>query len=247
VWYATKQAADALQSRVKAEPVWLRDARTNQDFALSVKRSRKPGMLGPNSSCMPGRQNAMTPNGIAMSSSSNSSSSLLPLMHFSGGFANDASAQLAQMQAAGLARMGSLDASMLGPDVIRLLPLQPLGGVMQQQQGMPSGYMAVDVCEAMLDASYDPAGLGLGGPMPVHLQPSIASQVRRGLRWWWWCLHDRATFDLLLVYSLFLCLLSVHAWTHSCITFYFLLLQVMCCHRPTAQAVLLIGMCSGCA
>jgi hypothetical protein len=179
VWYATKQAADALQSRVKAEPVWLRDARTNQDLALSVKRSCKPGMLGPNSSCMPGRQNVMTPNGIAMSSSScNSSSSLLPLMHISGGFANDASAQLAQMQAAGLARMGSLDASMLGPDVIQLLPLQPMAGMMQPQQGMASGYMAVDVCEAMLDASYDPEGLGLGAPMPVHLQPSIASQVR---------------------------------------------------------------------
>jgi hypothetical protein len=183
VWYATKQAADALQSRVKAEPVWLRDARTNQDLALGVKRSRKPGMLGPNSSCMPGRQNAMTPNGIAMSSSSNSSSSLPPLMHFSGGYANDASAQLAQMQAAGSARMGSLDASMLGPDVIRLLPLQPMGGMMPPQQGMATGYMAADVCEAMLDASYDPAGLGFGAPMPVHLQPSIASQVRRDL-WW---------------------------------------------------------------
>jgi hypothetical protein len=170
---------------VKAEPVWLRDARTNQDLALSVKRARKPGMLGPSISCMPGRQSAMTPNAVAMSSSSNSSSSLLPLMHFSGGFANDASAQLAQMQAAGLARMGSVDATMLGPDVMRLLPLQPMNTAMQPQQGMASGCMAVDVCEAMLDASYDPAGLGMGAPMPVHLQPSIASQVRGGLV----CLH----------------------------------------------------------
>jgi hypothetical protein len=134
---------------------------------------------------MPGRQNAMTPNGVAMSSSSNSSSSLLPLMHFSGAFANDASAQLAQMQAAGLARMGSMDATMLGPDVIRQRQQPAMNGAMQQQQqGMPSGYMAVDVCEAMLDASYDPAGLGLGAPMPVHLQPSIASQVWGGLYTW---------------------------------------------------------------
>uniref|UniRef100_A0A383VEA1 RRM domain-containing protein n=1 Tax=Tetradesmus obliquus TaxID=3088 RepID=A0A383VEA1_TETOB len=180
VWYATKQAADALQSRVKAEPVWLRHARTNQDLALAVKRARKPGMLGPSgNSCMPGRNSAMTPNGVAMSSSSNSSSSLLPLMHFSGGYAvaNDPGAQLAQMQAAGLARIGSMDASMLGPDVMRLLPLQPLAGGMQPQQGLAPGYMAVDVCEAMLDASYDPAGLGLGATMPVHLQPSIASQM----------------------------------------------------------------------
>ncbi|KAF6258452.1 hypothetical protein COO60DRAFT_1701321 [Scenedesmus sp. NREL 46B-D3] len=176
VWYATKQAADALQARVKAEPVWLRDARSGQDLALSVKRSRKPGMLGPSSSCAPGRQGAMTPNGVALSSGSNSSSSLLPLLHYSGGFAHDANAQLAQMQAAGLGRMGSLDASMLAPDMMRLLPLQPMNGAMQPQQGMASGYMAVDVCEAMLDASYDPAAMGLGAPMPVHLQPSIATQ-----------------------------------------------------------------------
>eukprot|EP00775_Hariotina_reticulata_P011976 gene11976-12119_t len=90
VWYATKMGADALSSRAKTEPIWLRMA-----------------------------------------------------------------AGVAGLPAAGGAALVGLPTAVL------------------RTSDNTGGYMAVDMCEAMLDL-YDTSGMGL--PMPVHLQPAMAAQ-----------------------------------------------------------------------
>lgn len=177
VWFANKQAADALLNRSKAEPVWVRDPRTGHDLALSVKKTRRPGYS--NSSSTTTSRISVGVAGMhsagPLSSTSNSSSSYLPVLHSS-------SARLAAA-AAGMGNSGGLDGlSMLPPNVMRLLPMQqanpallgPAATVMLQGTSSTSTYMAHDVCEAMLDYC-DSAGLNIG--MPVHLQPAMAAQV----------------------------------------------------------------------
>lgn len=178
VWFATKQSADALQAYVKTKPLWLRDPRTNQELALSVKKARRPGASAGGAPTRP----TITPNAVISSGSNNSSSSLLPLLHFNG-ISGDMSGQLAQLQASQrLAAAQGMDISMLNPDVIRLLPMQQqqaqqlaAGGLSAALPQLPTGYMTVDVCEAMLDSMYDNSSMGLS--MPVHLQPAMAAQV----------------------------------------------------------------------
>lgn len=190
LWYSSKHAADLLLNRSKAEPVWLRDSRTGHDLALAVKKSRRPGFNG-GCSTTTSRINVMNfHSGTALSTASNSSSYLPVLHNHLAGFAaaqhsqelHSNSARLAAA-AAGMSS-GNLDPySMLqNANVMRLLPLQqgnpallgPAAQVMLQGNGASSGYMAHDVCEAMLDYC-DSAGLNMG--MPVHLQPAMAAQV----------------------------------------------------------------------
>lgn len=191
LWYSSKHAADNLLNRSKAEPVWLRDARTGHDMAMSVKKSRRPGF---NSGCSTttSRVNVMGFNNSAhpLSSASNSSSSYLPMLHSQlAGFAAHHSQELhstSQQLAAAAAGLGSgsLDpyAMLQNANVMRLLPMQqgnpalmgPAAAVMLQGNGTGSNYTAHDVCEAMLDYG-DMSGLNVG--MPVHLQPATAAQV----------------------------------------------------------------------
>eukprot|EP00878_Enallax_costatus_P000544 GHUV01000639.1.p1 GENE.GHUV01000639.1~~GHUV01000639.1.p1 ORF type:complete len:701 (+),score=275.00 GHUV01000639.1:70-2172(+) len=187
VWFASKQSADALLAYVKSKPLWLRDPRTNQELALSVKKARRPGA---SSGGAAGNRSAATPaNNPTISSSSNSSSSLLP-MYYGTGVVSDVSSQLAQLQASQrLAAAQAVDMNVLNSDMIRLLPMQQ----QQQQQQiaaaglsaglpqLPSGYMTVDVCEAMLDSMYDDSSIGLS--MPVHLQPAMAAQMATNMSW----------------------------------------------------------------
>jgi hypothetical protein len=207
VWYATKLGADALSSRVKSEPVWIRDQRTQQELALLVKKARPPGGSSSTSSSLSASNvtsRAARPGPGCSSNtlnSSSSSSSLLPVVHFAGAPSTDVSGHLLQLQAGGAL-------SGLGPEIINLLPMQQQaedhsGPLVPVLPGMPAGvaalpsaggltlpglstatqlrrsdgtggYMAVDMCEAMLDL-YDTSGMGL--PMPVHLQPAMAAQV----------------------------------------------------------------------
>jgi hypothetical protein len=196
LWYSSKHAADNLLNRSKSEAVWLRDPRTGHDLALSVKKSRRPGFSS-GCSTTTSRINVMTSripgmnfhSGAQLSTASNSSS-YLPVLHpqLSGYAAAHHSAEL-HTNNAGLAvaagmHSGSLDPySMLqNANVMRLLPLQhgnpslmgPAAAAMLQGNAQNSGYMAHDVCEAMLDYC-DSAGLNMG--MPVHLQPAMAAQV----------------------------------------------------------------------
>jgi hypothetical protein len=191
LWYSSKHAADNLLNRSKAEPVWLRDARTGHDMAMSVKKSRRPGF---NSGCSTttSRVNVMSFNSSAhpLSSASNSSSSYLPMLHSQlAGLAAQHSQELhstSQHLAAAAAGLGSgsLDpyAMLQNANVMRLLPMQqgnpalmgPAAAVMLQGNGTGSNYTAHDVCEAMLDYG-DMSGLNMG--MPVHLQPAMAAQV----------------------------------------------------------------------
>lgn len=179
VWFATKQSADALQAYVKTKPLWLRDPCTGQELALSVKKARRPNA---NSASTANRQSVVSAsNNAVFSSSSNSSSSLLPVLQYNN-MSGDVSGQLAQLQASQRLATQGLDISMMSPDVIRLLPMQQqqqpqvaasdLSGTLPQ---LPAGYMAVDVCEAMLDTIYDSSTMGLN--MPVHLQPAMAAQM----------------------------------------------------------------------
>lgn len=200
VWFASKHAADLLLNRSKAEPVWLRDPRTNSDLALSVKKTRRPGFTNSCSTTTSRINVGLNFHSNApLSSTSNSSASYLPLMQMAGLQAAAAqqqqqsqdlhsnSARLAAAAAGMAGNSGGLDAfNMLqNSGVMRLLPMNnpaligPAAAVMLQGGGGANGgggYMAHDVCEAMLDYC-DNAGLNMG--MPVHLQPAMAAQVGR--------------------------------------------------------------------
>lgn len=169
--------------------MWLRDTRTGHDLALSVKKSRRPGFSN-GCSTTTSRINVMNFHSGAQLSTTSNSSSYLPVLHpqLSGYAAAHHSAELhtnsARLAVAAGMRSGSLDPySMLqNSNVMRLLPLQqgnpalmgPAAAAMLQGSAQNSGYMAHDVCEAMLDYC-DSAGLNMG--MPVHLQPAMAAQV----------------------------------------------------------------------
>jgi len=195
LWFATKQAADALLNRSKVEPIWLRDPRSGHDLALTVKKTRRPGY---SSSCSTTTSRISVGmgglhQGGPLSSTSNSGSSFLPVLQHQLAGLQAAAAQHSQELHSSSARLaaaaagmgsGNLDTlSMLqNANVMRLMPMQaggpallgPSAAMMLQGNGR-STYMAHDVCEAMLDFC-DSAGLNMG--MPVHLQPTIAAQVR---------------------------------------------------------------------
>jgi hypothetical protein len=211
VWYATKQAADALLNRSKTEPVWLRDPRTGHDLALAVKKTRRPGMNSGNSSTTSRINVGLGYHTGPQLSSTSSSSSYLPFLQSQLANAQAAavaaqdihsnSARLAAAAAGMAGNSSSLDTlSMLqNANVMQLLPMhQTIPALLGQGphataallQGSvvgSNGFMAHDVCEAMLDY-VDSAGLNMG--MPVHLQPAVAAQVRIGhLAWFggnWW-------------------------------------------------------------
>lgn len=177
VWFATKQSADALVAYVKSKPLWLRDPHTNQELALSVKKSRRPGWsVG---GAAGNRSSAPPTTNHTISTSSNSSSSMP--MYYGTGMTGDANSQLAQLQASQrLAATQVVDLNMLNNDMIRLLPMQSQQQFQQvagagMSAALPSGYMAVDGCEAMMDSMCDNSTMALS--MPVNLQPAMAAQV----------------------------------------------------------------------
>lgn len=194
LWYSSRHAADNLLNRSKAEPVWLRDPRTGHDMALAVKKSRRTGF---NSGCSTTTSRVNVVNfgaGNHMSSTSNSSSSFLPVLHSQlAGYAAQHSQELHSNSvhlaaaAAGLSSGSHLDpfSVLQNANVMRLLPMQqgnpallaPAAAavMLQGNNGAGGNYTAHDVCEAMLDYC-DTTGINMG--MPVHLQPAIAAQVR---------------------------------------------------------------------
>jgi hypothetical protein len=223
LWYSSKHAADNLLNRSKAEPVWLRDTRIGHDLALSVKKSRKPGFSS-GSSTTTSRINVMNFHSGGQLSTASNSASYLPALHpqLSGYAAAHHSAELhtssARLAAAAGMRSNNLDPySMLqNANVLRLLPLQqgnpalmgPAAAAMLQGSAHNSGYMAHDVCEAMLDYC-DSTGLNMG--MPVHLQPAMAAQVRQT----WVVCEPACVVSLLLLRCAAWCMVLQHRRTDS--------------------------------